>query len=468
MRRKRKDNEYWEGVIVTPPFQNPGNLAIRVRRPINRMTPSYEALHDKQINAINSNQVTSDVGELPLTAIYLKAVDGIKVAKRRVAAVNRISPLLIKQPSKATKARGRVDETESSSSDDEYDTDSADIDDQDIAEIQKTLSASRISSVHMSQKPIGHGETASISIVDKNNWQRDVIRGVTLSDVLDGNIPIVNFFEDVNPGWLTAVLGVLTPRQRNRVPNIMTSAPLGIVPIVGIPGGGKTHLLATVAMICLGPANFNKLMCCTPTHAAADALTGKLNVVSRKTITAVNNKLPVQQQRRHPIIIRAYHDRVEIESVLYMAKNNGELPVRDSNSTPWSTMHWAMDHSFAKYFLKVFGYGQYDLNQNQSHELFNIRRILNEDKRYKDVRDVLSGIPIHMVIGRRTDEQKDWPSIEGLIKQAMLRIALAADIIVSTTHGSLERLTKAFNKDIAKVTVIDEAGCVHDAEALIP
>ena len=88
----------------------------------------------------------------------------------------------------------------------------------------------------------------------------------------------------------------------------MTSVPLGIVPVVGIPGGGKTHLLATVAMVCLGSTNFNKLMCCTPTHAAADALTGKLDVVSRKAIAAFNSKVPVQQQKRQPIIIRAYHD----------------------------------------------------------------------------------------------------------------------------------------------------------------
>ena len=50
----------------------------------------------------------------------------------------------------------------------------------------------------------------------------------------------------------------------------------------------------------------------------------------------------------------------------------------------------------------------------------------------------------------------------------MLRIAVAADIMISTTHGSLERFTKLFNKEIAKVTVIDEAGCVLHAEAMIP
>jgi hypothetical protein len=50
----------------------------------------------------------------------------------------------------------------------------------------------------------------------------------------------------------------------------------------------------------------------------------------------------------------------------------------------------------------------------------------------------------------------------------MLRIAVAADIMVSTTHRSLERFTKYFNKEIAKITVINEARCVLHAEAIIP
>jgi hypothetical protein len=58
------------------------------------------------------------------------------------------------------------------------------------------------------------------------------------------------------------------------------------------------------------------------------------------------------------------------------------------------------------------------------------------------------------VMARRTAEQEDWPSVEGLIRRAMQQIALAADIMISTTHGSLERLTKFFNKTIAKVTVL--------------
>lgn len=124
----------------------------------------------------------------------------------------------------------------------------------------------------------------------------------------------------------------------------MTSAPLGIVPVVGIPGGGKTHLLATVAMVCLGSTNFNKLMCCTPTHAAADALTGKLDVVSRKAIAAFNSKVPVQQQKRQPIIIRAYHDRAEIDRFSTWRETMGnylnaiQIQIRGTQCIgPWTT-----------------------------------------------------------------------------------------------------------------------------------
>jgi hypothetical protein len=57
-----------------------------------------------------------------------------------------------------------------------------------------------------------------------------------------------------------------------------------------------------------------KLMCCAPTHAAADALASKLDVVSRKVVSVFNKN---GQQRKHlPILIRAYHDQAEIETVL--------------------------------------------------------------------------------------------------------------------------------------------------------
>jgi hypothetical protein len=472
-KKKKRDNEFWEGVIVETPFRNPGNLAIRVRRPINRTTPSYEALHDKKINSINSDQLPKEVTliNVPLTTIYLKAVEGIKVAKRRVAAVQRISPLVVKvkhSKSKKKIAPGQEDEGESSSKDEydtddtDVDTDDADIDDEDMADIKWAISGLEVSS-----RPITHHKSPSENFIDKNSWQRDVIRGMTLSDALDKSIPVINYFIGVNKFWCEAVLGVLTPRQRDRLPNIMTCAPLGIVPIMGIPGGGKSHLLAAMAMLCLGSVDRDKIMCCTPTHAAADALLSKLDIVSRKVVAEFNAKVQLREPHPLPLIVRAYHVQVEIETILYMARNLGEVPNHQSN--PWSTMHWAMDHSFAEYILKVFSYGKYILDANDPPKLFELQRmILYEDKRYKDVSDVLGGMRVQDVMARRTSEQKDWPSVEGLIRRLMLQIALAADIIVSTSHGSLERLTKCFNKEIAKVTLLDEAGCIQDAEAIIP
>lgn len=65
----------------------------------------------------------------------------------------------------------------------------------------------------------------------------------------------------------------------------------------------------------------------------------------------------------------------------------------------------------AKTTLRVFEFGTYNLDSNDSPELFKIRKVLHEDKRYRDVRDVLIGLTIQEVIARRTEVQKDWPSI---------------------------------------------------------
>lgn len=345
-RKKRLDNEFWEGIIVQPPFPNPGNLVIRVRRPINRDTPAYETLHDLRISAINSDQLPTGMGSsmegIPLVNVYLKAGDGIKVAKRRVAAVNRISPSIKKAEKQKEKEWRREEEAESASSEDDVDTDAADIDDRDMLEIQKTMSTFPISSAPQSLEAFEHGRSKSDKAINMNIWQRDVVRGMSLSYLRDGNIPVVNYFHDNDPKWNLAVHEVLTPRQRTKLGDILASAPLGIVPVVGIPGGGKTYVLAAVAMLCLGSSDRNKLMCCAPTHAAADALASKLDVVSRKVVSVFNKN---GQQRKHlPILIRAYHDQAEIETVLYMARNNGQLPDRDSST--WNTMRWSMSHSF--------------------------------------------------------------------------------------------------------------------------
>jgi hypothetical protein len=104
--------------------------------------------------------------------------------------------------------------------------------------------------------------------------------------------------------------------------------------VVGIPGSGKTYVLAAVAMLCLGSSDRNKLMYCAPIYAVADALASNLDIVSRKVVSVFNKN---GQQRKHlPILIRAYHDRAEIKTVLYMARNNGQLLDRDSSA--WNTM----------------------------------------------------------------------------------------------------------------------------------
>jgi hypothetical protein len=65
-----------------------------------------------------------------------------------------------------------------------------------------------------------------------------------------------------------------------------------------------------------------------------------------------------------------------------------------------------MSYSFTECFLRVFESGTYNLDVNDSPELFKIRKALHKDKRYRDVRDVLIGLTIQEVIVRRTKAQK--------------------------------------------------------------
>lgn len=113
-------------------------------------------------------------------------------------------------------------------------------------------------------------------------------------------------------------------------------------------------------------------------------------------------------------------------------------------------------------------YKDYKLDaQGDSIKLKDLQNALSYDPRYNDVKKFLNGTSLDDIMADRTEEQQSWPSVSALIKQAMRSIAYSADMIVSTTHGSLEKLTKHFNKDIALVTILDEGGSVLQAEAMI-
>ncbi|RFU25485.1 hypothetical protein B7463_g10861, partial [Scytalidium lignicola] len=463
-KKKLKDNKYWEGYVVRAPFDHPGNLVIKVRRPLNPATPSYIALHKKRIVTMKQSELTTDTSKLLFTPVYLKLVEGQKVAKRKVAAVNRISPPNIKLHKSKSKKFWRHHDSESSEgsfdqefsdedysvdecSDADYDTDADVENDPDIIAIRSTVAT------------LGSG---SASDPDRNKWQRIVMQGGQIS-CQTPSLPIVSFIKGVNEDWQMAVRANLTKRQETRLGNVLHGVPLGLLPIIDMPGGGKSSLLAALAMLCLGSSEKDRLICCTPTHAAANALVTKLEVASIKTLSNFNKgKLEV---KRRPLIIRAHNERAEVEAVLYIVKNNGIIPGSDSN--PWSSMFWGMGHSFAEWFLKVMNYQGYRLDPvNDSKKLIQLQLDLSRDPAYDDVRKFLGGTTLKELKEKRADEER-FPSVPAQIKRTMLQISFVADIVVSTAYGSLDTLVKNFNKNIAKVTIIDEAGAMTQAEGMI-
>lgn len=339
-KKKLKDNKFWEGYVAKPPFPQTHDLVIRVRRPINPSTPSYEALHDKEIMAVDQNELSDSPGNVQFTPIYLKLIEGVKVAKRRVAAVNRIAPISTRISLSKRKRRYRrasdiseddeVVEFDSEDSDDEfsnvdYDSDGDLRDDPDELAVQSVVATAG----HSTPSHRRAGSSVSLG-PDMNAWQRDVIQGISLKQMLSVNMPIVKFLDGVQPAWINAVLSVLTPREAKKLePLLRHGLPLGVLPITGIPGGGKTFLLASLAMLCFGSRDHNRLMCCGPTHAAADALARKLEQVAGRILEVFNRDSSMRKRR--PLLVRAYHDRAEVEAVLYIVKNNGTIPQRDSN-----------------------------------------------------------------------------------------------------------------------------------------
>jgi hypothetical protein len=202
----------------------------------------------------------------------------------------------------------------------------------------------------------------------------------------------VNFLLGVSQSWIRAVLETMTARQIHHLEAHLRNVPFGILPITGFPGSGKAQLLVAVALLCLGSEDRNKLLCCAPNHAAATNFASRFNALCSEVRIAANTHTEAAKRICRPVVVRAFHDRAEVDAVMHMARYNGSKP--DAGSK-WHAMHWGWNLSFAQHFLKLMSQLDSELDpEEDSEQLLALQADTKKDPRYAEVRRFLDGRPL--------------------------------------------------------------------------
>ncbi|KAK4031219.1 P-loop containing nucleoside triphosphate hydrolase protein [Parachaetomium inaequale] len=226
---------------------------------------------------------------------------------------------------------------------------------------------------------------------------------------------------------------------------------LGVIPVVGFAGSGKTHLSCYAALLFMTARSIGPLYCAAPTHVATTDFAERLF----KLGTEVFMKLgwPV------PLVVRGYIIRKDLDAFEAVAKN---MPLRDVGEDPYSTTTWSMHLSPCEWLLKVVGVGGYDLTESDPAAMHTIRTKFRTEDKYRSLHRFLQG-----EFGFRQkpskDEDEPWRVAEELLED----IIMAAEAVCTTPYLSSQGIYARFNQARAKGIVLEDAGAMHEADALL-
>ncbi|KAJ4172950.1 hypothetical protein NW754_003156 [Fusarium falciforme] len=129
--------------------------------------------------------------------------------------------------------------------------------------------------------------------LQKVNVKRDVVQGQSPASLAtDTFTPIrrISFLGRHREGLQRAILDRVHDKDRAAFMDVLSKVPLGILPIIGFAGSGKTDLMATTILLAMG---VGPVIVCTPTHAAAINIAARVNKLACFPYGKVKELMPV-------------------------------------------------------------------------------------------------------------------------------------------------------------------------------
>ncbi|KAJ0370718.1 hypothetical protein COL154_001094 [Colletotrichum chrysophilum] len=282
-----------------------------------------------------------------------------------------------------------------------------------------------------------------------------------------GTIPAINFLSTRDERFCELVLSRLRPVTRQRLEKYLKAVPLGVLMVTGFPGAGKTDVISTLVNILLDHDDFDKLFVYASSNAAY-----KLN---RQFVDEYNKSLPSHRHRQYAVVIRGHNIQLEHERILSTVNNAFNRTAHyNSQQLPRSKRVFQMPLSVAEWVLKIVGFGNYRLNTHDSGELHDLRLQYLALPAYDPLRRFFGG-------GKSWDDiVTEWKTHypgpndadlmrkpDNLLSNLMTSVISRADVLAATPHVAKDNAYICFTRQIAKASVLDEAGAMNVPQALL-
>jgi len=251
-------------------------------------------------------------------------------------------------------------------------------------------------------------------------------------------------------GWVAACESNLGAFKKmfgsdlGRVEKFLPFTRLNLIPIHGFAGSGKTQMVANFAVLFMARQDIQRLYCSAPTNVATSNLAERIYSISGTG-------------RRHRLlVIRGYKIGQEVSAFISMVR--GESKADDK----YKTSSWKAPLSAAEWYYKVAMRKRYDIAPNDPPQLQRLRTRLGEmqGETWAKFREWLDND------GQNVSFPMDG-DLYNCVSSSIGSLVVHADAVCTTPLVSATKPWVDFNLQLANAVVLDEAGAMLQADALL-
>jgi len=161
-----------------------------------------------------------------------------------------------------------------------------------------------------------------------------------------------------------------------------------------------------------------------------------------------------------PLVVRGYAVQTEVSAFVKIASGKS-CGAGEDIVDPYRTGRWSLKLSPCEWLLKVMGARDFQLTADDPKCLHDLREQVVADALYEGLRKFAAGEISY-------DEfQSSTPAASQLILDLVKTIIMMADAVCTTPFCSSQDPYSKFNSNVAKGIILDEAGAMWQADALL-